>query len=297
MEKNSLLQEFYSELLFVENHGKLTAETYLICVQEFLDYLEKSETPLEKVTVQSLLYYTAFRKTSGRKEITLAKDLSALRIFGSFLVRKKIWIENFAHEIGKPKVSRALPKVLEVEQVDSLLASIDVKKPLGIRDRALYEVIYSCGLRISEACSLLIANVHFDENLILVRGKGSKERLVPFGEDASFWLKKWIFEIRPGFVGSRIIPEVFVNSKGNPISRKGIWKNFKAMGKKTGIEAKVHTLRHSFATHLLSGGADLRSVQELLGHSDLSTTQIYTHIDDSRLEESHRDFFPGHKTE
>ena len=151
MEKKSLLQEFYSELLFVENHGKLTAETYLICVQEFLDYLEKSETPLEKVTVQSLLYYTAFRKTSGRKEITLAKDLSALRIFGSFLVRKKIWIENFAHEIGKPKVSRALPKVLEVEQVDSLLASIDVKKPLGIRDRALYEVIYSCGLRISEA--------------------------------------------------------------------------------------------------------------------------------------------------
>ena len=266
-------------------------------LQEFLDYLEKSETPLEKVTVQSLLYYTAFRKTSGRKEITLAKDLSALRIFGSFLVRKKIWIENFAHEIGKPKVSRALPKVLEVEQVDSLLASIDVKKPLGIRDRALYEVIYSCGLRISEACSLLIANVHFDENLILVRGKGSKERLVPFGEDAAFWLKKWIFEIRPGFVGSRIIPEVFVNSKGNPISRKGIWKNFKAMGKKTGIEAKVHTLRHSFATHLLSGGADLRSVQELLGHSDLSTTQIYTHIDDSRLEESHRDFFPGHKTE
>lgn len=297
MEKNSLLQEFYSELLFVENHGKLTAETYLICVQEFLDYLEKSETPLEKVTVQSLLYYTAFRKTSGRKEITLAKDLSALRIFGSFLVRKKIWIENFAHEIGKPKVSRALPKVLEVEQVDSLLASIDVKKPLGIRDRALYEVIYSCGLRISEACSLLIANVHFDEKLILVRGKGSKERLVPFGEDAAFWLKKWIFEIRPGFVGSRIIPEVFVNSKGNPISRKGIWKNFKAIGKKTGIEAKVHTLRHSFATHLLSGGADLRSVQELLGHSDLSTTQIYTHIDDSRLEESHRDFFPGHKTE
>lgn len=161
----------------------------------------------------------------------------------------------------------------------------------------MYEVIYSCGLRISEACSLLIANVHFDENLILVRGKGNKERLVPFGEDAAFWLKKWIFEIRPGFVGSRIIPEVFVNSKGNPISRKGIWKNFKTMGKKTGIEAKVHTLRHSFATHLLSGGADLRSVQELLGHSDLSTTQIYTHIDDSRLEESHRDFFPGHKTE
>ena len=98
-------------------------------------------------------------------------------------------------------------------------------------------------------------------------------------------------------MGSRIIPEVFVNSKGNPISRKGIWKNFKLMGKKTGIEAKVHTLRHSFATHLLSGGADLRSVQELLGHSDLSTTQIYTHIEDSRLEESHRDFFPGHKTE
>ncbi|MGN0730131.1 tyrosine recombinase [Treponema sp.] len=297
MDMQGLLQEFYSELLFVENHGKLTAETYLICVNEFLAYLEKEKIPLEEVTVKTLLYYAASRKLTGIKEITVAKDFSALRIFGLFLVRKKIWAENFAHEIGRPKVSRSLPKVLEVEQVDSLLDSIDVEKPLGVRDRALYELIYSCGLRISESCSLLIANVHFDESLILVTGKGKKERLVPFGQDASFWLKKWIFEVRPAFVGSRIVPEVFVNSKGQPLSRKGIWKNFKTMGKKTGIEAKVHTLRHSFATHLLAGGADLRSVQELLGHSDLSTTQIYTHIDDSRLEESHREFFPGHKTD
>ncbi len=293
--QDCLLQEFYSDLILVGKHGKLTAETYLISVEEFLNYIEQQKIKLEDVKTQTILYFASYRKTNGTQEITIAKDLSALRLFGSFLVRKNIWLENYAHEIDKPKTIRTLPKVLEVDQVDTLLANIDTKKPLGIRDRALYELIYSSGLRISEACSLLISNIHFDEKLILVNGKGNKERFIPFGQVASDWLKKWIFEVRPAFVGSRVVPQVFVNAKGNPISRKGIWKNFKAIGAKSGIEAKVHTLRHSFATHLLAGGADLRSVQELLGHSDLSTTQIYTHIDDSRLRECHKDFFPGHK--
>lgn len=292
----ALLQEFYTDLLFVENRGKLTAETYLISVEEFLDYLDENNLPLDKVDTQTLLYFATERKTEGTKEITVAKDFSALRSFGSFLVRKNIWVENFAYEIDKPKIARALPKVLEIDQVDSLLAAIDTSKPLGVRDRALYELVYSSGLRISEVCSLLLSSVHFDEDLLLVHGKGDKERYVPFGLDARDWLKKWIFEVRPGIVGSKIVPEVFVNAKGEPISRKGVWKNFKAICAKAGVDAKVHTLRHSFATHLLSGGADLRSVQELLGHSNLATTQIYTHIDDSALSECHKDYFPGHGT-
>ena len=291
----NLLQEFYNEIIFVENHSEITAETYLISVKEFLSYLEAKKIPLAEVTAQTVVYYSAWRKTQGLSELTVAKDMTALNEFGTLLVRKNIWTDNFISDLERPKISRALPKVLEVEQVDSLLAVIDVTTPLGVRDRALYEVINSCGLRISEASALLLSNIHFEEQVLLVRGKGNKERLIPFGGDADFWLKKWIFEERPKIKGRKTIDEVFVNARGEVLSRKGIWKNFKALGVKSGVEAKVHTLRHSFATHLLAGGADLRSVQELLGHADLSTTQIYTHVDDSQLKEYHRDYFPGHK--
>lgn len=290
-----LLQEFYNEIIFVENHSKVTAETYLISVKEFVSYLEANCISIEHVTQQTVLYYSAWRKTKGLSELTVAKDMTALCEFGSLLVRKQVWTDNFVADLDRPKISRALPKVLEVGQVDSILAAIDVSTPLGVRDRALYEVIYSCGLRISEASGLLLSNIHFEEQVLIVRGKGNKERLIPFGGDAELWLKKWIFEARPQIVGSKIIDEVFVNSRGQVLSRKGIWKNFKALGVKSGVEAKVHTLRHSFATHLLAGGADLRSVQELLGHADLSTTQIYTHVDDGQLKDYHRDYFPGHR--
>ena len=142
-----------------------------------------------------------------------------------------------------------------------------------------------------------MANLHFDEKVIIVRGKGDKERLVPFGDVAKEWLLKWVTLVRPGLVGNSQVPQVFVNARGKALSRKGIWKNFQALEAKSGVEAKVHTLRHSFATHLLAGGADLRSVQELLGHSDLATTQIYTHVEDAQLQQYHKGYFPGHKNE
>ena len=176
-----------------------------------------------------------------------------------------------------------------------MLDSIDVSNPLGVRDRTLFELIYSCGLRISEACGLLIENVHLSERLIMVSGKGSKQRIVPFGGQAALWLKKWLVEVRPGIVGNRAVPFVFVNYQGKGLSRKGVWKRFQKLEEETGVTAKVHTLRHSFATHLLAGGADLRSVQELLGHSDITTTQIYTQVDNEVLRDYHRDYFPGHK--
>ncbi|MBQ0039577.1 MAG: tyrosine-type recombinase/integrase [Treponema sp.] len=295
MDTNILLRDFYNEIVFVENHSRVTAETYLISVKEFIAYLEENNIDIAAVDPQTVLYYAAWRKTKGLSDLTVAKDMTALCEFGMLLVRKQVWADNFVAELDRPKISRALPKVLEIEQVDNLLAAIDTSKPLGVRDRALYEVIYSCGLRISEASGLLMSNIHFDEQVLIVQGKGSKERLIPFGGDAEFWLKKWIFEARPEIMGQKILDEVFVNSRGEVLSRKGIWKNFKALGAKSGVEAKVHTLRHSFATHLLAGGADLRSVQELLGHSDLATTQIYTHIEDSQLKDYHRDYFPGHK--
>ena len=291
----SLLKEFSDDLIFVEGSAILSAETYCLCIKDFLFWLNDNGIQLEHVTEKDLFFFIRWRHTQGILELTLAKEVSALRAFGKFLKHKGVWGRNICLELDRPAVARNLPRVLTVEQVDSLLASIDTEKPLGIRDRALYELIYSCGLRISEACSLLITNVHFDEKIIMVCGKGDKERFVPFGEDARKWLYKWIYETRPKIVKSDSVSEVFVNSRGKPISRKGVWKNFQTMEAKSGVNAKVHTLRHSFATHLLAGGADLRSVQELLGHADLSTTQIYTHIDNEQLREYHRGYFPGHK--
>lgn len=292
-----LLDQFYADIILVNRMSEMTAQTYRISAQEFLEWLVEEKIKLREVTVQNLVYFLMKRKTEGNSELTLAKDISALRAFGEYLVRKNYWTENLALLLDRPKAGRHLPKVLSVEQTDELLSSIDTSKPLGIRDDALFELIYSCGLRISEACGLLVSNVHFEEHLILVHGKGDKERLVPFGEIAAKKLQKYMEEVRPELVKGRNISEVFVNYKGEPISRKGVWKRFQEMEALSGVKAKVHTLRHSFATHLLAGGADLRSVQELLGHSDLSTTTIYTHVTDTQLEDAHKKYFEGKQNE
>ena len=293
MTVQDLLDQFYTDIILVNRMSEMTAQTYRISAQEFLEWLVEQRIKLRDVTTQNLVYYLMKRKTDGNAELTLAKDISALRAFGEYLVRKNYWTENCALLLDRPKAGRHLPKVLSVEQTDELLSSIDTSKPLGVRDDALFEFIYSCGLRISEACSLKVSNVHFKERLILVHGKGDKERLVPFGDMAAQKLQKYMEEVRPELVKGRNISEVFVNYKGEPISRKGVWKRFQEMEALSGVKAKVHTLRHSFATHLLAGGADLRSVQELLGHSDLSTTTIYTHVTDTQLEEAHKKYFEG----
>ncbi len=293
MTVQDLLDQFYTDIILVNRMSEMTAQTYRISAQEFLEWLVEQRIKLRDVTAQNLVYFLMKRKTDGNAELTLAKDISALRAFGEYLVRKNYWTENHALLLDRPKAGRHLPKVLSVEQTDELLSSIDTSKPLGIRDDALFELIYSCGLRISEACSLKVSNVHFEERLILVHGKGDKERLVPFGEMAAQKLQKYMEEVRPELVKGRNISEVFVNYKGEPISRKGVWKRFQEMEALSGVKAKVHTLRHSFATHLLAGGADLRSVQELLGHSDLSTTTIYTHVTDTQLEDAHKKYFEG----
>jgi len=287
-----LLDQFYSDLILVKRHAQKTAETYRTSVAEFLYWLQSERIKLSDVKAQNITYFLVKRKTEGCNEITIAKDISGLRALGDFLERKEYWDENIALLLERPKTQHALPKVLSEEEVDQILESIDTSDNVGKRDAALFELIYSCGLRISEACGLLLANVHLDEQLILVHGKGDKERIVPFGGRAFEKLKFYLEEVRPLLTKGKNVPEVFVNYKGQPISRKGVWKRFKELESITGINAKVHTLRHSFATHLLKGGADLRSVQELLGHSDLATTQIYTHVTNEQLEKAHEKYFP-----
>ena len=178
-----------------------------------------------------------------------------------------------------------------------MLAAIPLDTPNGIRDRALFELVYSCGLRVSEAVSLSIPDIHFRERLILVRGKGNKERMVPFGEPAERWLREYLSSARKALLGNRVSSAVFINSRGGRLSRKGIWSRFQEIEMRSGIESKIHTLRHSFATHLLSGGADLRSVQDLLGHADVATTQIYTHIENESLKLYHADYFDNFRPE
>lgn len=286
-----LLNQFYTDLLLVKRDSEQTAITYKISAEEFLNWLVTEYIKLKDVSVQNLLYYIIKRKEDGCSELTIAKDISGLRAFGDYLERKGMWSENPAMELDKPKAARNLPKVLSIEQVDSLLDSIDKTSLSGKRDDALFELVYSCGLRISEVCTLKLANLHLEERLILVHGKGDKERLVPFGDRAYEKILVYLNEVRPELVKGRNVAELFVNYRGEPISRKGVWKRFKELEALSGVEAKVHTLRHSFATHLLQGGADLRSVQELLGHSDLSTTTIYTHVTDKQLEEAHEKYF------
>lgn len=293
----NFLSRFYTDLLLVERLSKESAETYLYEAEIFLHWLKANKIKLADVTVQNLVYFLAWRKTTDHAPLTLSKDISSLRAFGSYVERMGIWPENLALLIERPKASRSLPRVLSVNQVEKILSAIDSSSLVGKRDSALFELIYSCGLRISEACGLLMENLHLNEQLILVHGKGDKERIVPFGETARRKLEEYFFEARPVLVGSKIVPEVFVNYRGEAISRKGVWKKFKELNILAGIDAKVHTLRHSFATHLLAGGADLRSVQELLGHSDLATTQIYTHVDDKELSSYHQKYFPGHHKE
>ena len=293
----NFLARFHTDLLRVERLSKESAETYRYEAEIFLHWLQKNKLKLADVTVQNLVYFLAWRKTTDHAPLTLSKDISSLRAFGSYVERMGIWPENLALLIERPKASRSLPRVLSVQQVEKILSAIDDSTEVGKRDSALFELIYSCGLRISEACGLLMENLHLNEQLVLVHGKGDKERIVPFGETARKKLEEYLFNARPKLVGNKVVSEVFVNYRGEPISRKGVWKKFKELNILAGVDAKVHTLRHSFATHLLAGGADLRSVQELLGHSDLATTQIYTHVDDKELSSYHQKYFPGHHKE
>ena len=292
----NILSSYYDDLVSIDGKSISTAQTYCFAVEIFLNWLKSENKEIPLVEISDLIKYLVWRQTQGMDSLTVAKDISSLRSFGNYLTRSQIWKENFALELDRPKAEKVLPKVLSVEEVDALLNCIDVSTDLGIRDRALFELIYSCGLRISEVSNLLLQNLHLKERIIWVTGKGNKERLVPFGSEAEFWLKKWL-EVRPKFVGSKVVPTIYVNYQGKPFSRKGIWKRFQELEALSGVSSKVHTLRHSFATHMLSGGADLRSVQELLGHSDLSTTQIYTHIDADDLKDYHKEFFPKRNSE
>ncbi|MBN1409907.1 MAG: tyrosine recombinase XerD [Spirochaetales bacterium] len=267
--------------------------TYLLECRPFADYCRKRKTGFSQVNNLTVIDYLVERQVNGLSQRTIAKALSSLKSLFYFMVVEKYLDRDPSEMIDAPKISKKIPIVFSPEDVEKLLSGIDCTTVLGIRDRALFELIYSCGLRISEAVELTLSRIYFDENLVKIRGKGNRERLVPLGEHAVYWLKKYLSESRPVLLArKKAIDSVFLNHFGRRLSRKGIWKRYKELNVKAGVFGKVHTLRHSFATHLLKGGADLRSVQELLGHANISTTQIYTHVDKEELKKYHEKYHP-----
>ncbi len=299
MSPEGLLEEYKAYLLAARRRSPLTAEVYLREASLLSRYLAERGSGPESASSADILGYLVWRQTgSGGKDgsaalsrKTMARVVSSVHAFCKFMRLEGIRPDDPSELIETPKQERALPSVLAPEEVDRFLATIDPGSPRGLRDRALFELIYSCGLRISEAAGLTFEQLYLRERVIRVVGKRRKERLVPFGEDAAHWLSRYLEEGRPALEKART-DRVFLNQAGRGISRKGIWKRFDGLRDASGVEAKVHTFRHSFATHLLAGGADLRTVQELLGHSDISTTQIYTHIESESLQDYHRDYFP-----
>ena len=289
------VQRFSDYLVTELRLSPRTVETYVRESGLFVSYLDARGESAVSVGVTSIADYLIDRQTreNGVDQRTVAKILSALRSFLQYLVLDEQRADNPALLVESPKMEYRVPGVLSIDEIEALLRAVDVSTPPGLRDRALFELIYSAGLRISEAVELTVAKVYLEEGVLRVRGKGNKERLVPMGPEAVRWLRQYLDKGRPELVRShRRNDKLFLNHLGGGLSRKGMWKRFHELCARAGIQAKVHTLRHSFATHLLEGGADLRAVQELLGHADIATTQIYTHVDKEELQTWHATHHP-----
>ncbi|MCE5242962.1 MAG: site-specific tyrosine recombinase XerD [Syntrophobacteraceae bacterium] len=265
-------------------------------LREFLRYLESQKiVRWEEVSRDHLLGYLE-AIGGGLSARSRARRLAAIRSFFKYLERTGKLGGNPASGVRFPKLGAPLPKVLPQSEVESLLSMPDTSRPLGLRDKAMLELLYATGLRITELAELQLRQVHLDAGYVVVRGKGDKERLVPMGEWASDALKDYLEKGRTLFAarGAGPGPEVFLNRAGKGLSRQGLWKIIKNYAKRAGIPRNLtpHMLRHSFATHLLENGVDLRLLQTMLGHADVSTTQIYTHVARTRLKEIHAKYHP-----
>ena len=305
----ALVGEFADYLRSVEGLAELTVAAYAAEARRYIDHLAvppaapPPEPGAPDGAAAEVVAYLMVRRGEGAGSGTLAKALSALRAWYRFLRAERPdaaglsggagEADNPAARVAPPRPGRRIPRVLSVAQVERFLDAIDTGTPAGIRDRALFELIYSAGLRVGEVVALDRGRLYLAETCVRVLGKGSRERIVPLGEPAVAWLVRYLAEARPHLLRRGAATDAaFLNQRGGRLSRKGIWKRFQEVCVAAGIDAKVHTLRHSFATHLLAGGADLRSVQELLGHADLTTTQIYTHVESEQLHAEHRRYHP-----
>src|SRR5687768_108967 len=293
----AVLDEFSDALWLEDGLSRNTLESYRSDLQQFGEWLARKRDEKNSFLDAShsdLLAFLAHKVSARVKATTTSRELSSLKRFYRFLLRQgKIQVDPSLN-IETPKLPRNLPASLTETDVEALLDAPDVKLPLGVRDRTMLEVLYASGLRVSELISLQIAQVSLGMGVIRVTGKGGKERLVPLGEDALEWVSRYVTEIRSGLLDGRSSNALFITARGSCMTRQAFWYLIKRYARQAGIIKPLspHTLRHAFATHLLNHGADLRVVQLLLGHADISTTQIYTHVARERLKRLHSTHHP-----
>ncbi len=290
-----LLEQFQDYLALEAGHSANTVESYLRDLDRFVLWADqKGAADPGKVTRKLLREFVFALKDLELSAASIRRTVSALRTYYGFLIGEGRVDADPSDRLEMPRRGRKLPDTLSVDEVLKLLATPSADEPLAWRDRALLELAYGAGLRVSELCGLTLENLLLSEGLVRVLGKGSKERLVPVGRQVIGALSVYLHQVRPELDKGKSGNRVLLNARGAPLSRVGAWGVVKATARKAGLTKRVttHTLRHSFATHLLEGGADLRAVQEMLGHADLSTTQIYTHVDREYLRSVHRQFHP-----
>jgi integrase/recombinase XerD len=271
-----------------------TLESYARDLVALAEYAAGAGCPVDALDRAALEAFVREQRNTGLSPRSVARRVAAVRGFYRFLVLDRRLSRNPADDLRPPRAWPALPKFLTLEAVDTLIAQPDVSTPLGLRDRAMIELLYATGVRVSELVSVRTADLHLADHYMTCIGKGSKERLIPIGEQASDWIRKYQTGARHELLKGRASPRLFLNARGGPLSRVGFWKILKNHARGANLPPTIspHVLRHSFATHLLERGADLRAIQIMLGHADVSTTQIYTHVLEARLRTVYDRFHP-----
>ncbi len=290
----SVIDEFCDALWLEDGLARNTLEAYRRDLNQAVAWLAKRGKTLTEAGHADLLGYLAYKVKGRAKATTTGRQLSSLKRFYRYSLRQGRVKADPTLKIDAPKLPRPLPKSLTEADVESLLDAPRIEKALGLRDKAMLETLYASGLRVSELTTLRISQVSQDMGVVRVMGKGSKERLVPLGEEALAWIRRYLKEARPGLLGGKTSNDLFVTARGAAMTRQMFWQLLRRYGLKAGLKKPIspHTLRHAFATHLLNHGADLRVVQLLLGHSDISTTQIYTHVARERMKQLHAKHHP-----
>jgi len=290
-----LIEQFLDYLSVERGLSKNTIVSYRRDLVKFVRYLDSRRiSEISSATKHNVTKFLYFLKDSGQAPNSISRNLAAVKMFYRFLVSERVLKEDAANMLEAPKLVRPLPDVMNSDEVLKMLETPDIRNTLGQRDRAALELMYATGMRVSEMVELIIENLNLDVGFVRCSGKGGKERIIPVGREAKRALLRYMAKARPKLLRRGGDRHLFLSRLGKKVSRQSFWKILKKYSRIAGIRKKItpHTLRHSFATHLLEKGADLRSVQEMLGHADISTTQIYTHVNKSRLKGIHKKFHP-----
>lgn len=289
-----LIASFSSHLLVERGLAVNTLEAYGRDLGKYLEFIHSSGTSLDTAADKDILAFLVHLRNEGLGSRSIARYLASIKAFYRFLVSEGLLKESPAAGIRTPRMVKTLPDALSIGDCDRLLGQPDTRTLIGLRDKAMIELLYATGLRVSELISLSINDCNFITGCLLALGKGNKERLIPLGQVAIKYLKEYLLSCRPKWARSSSASTLFISRTGKGLTRQGFWKIIKRYARRSGIKKAItpHTLRHSFATHLLERGADLRSIQIFLGHADISTTQIYTHVARKRLKDIHEKYHP-----